>query len=327
MFISYNTMQVEHMGDWYQQDTGRIPRERVRDLMIRGDHISKSYKGSLALDDVSFTFEEGGIYGIIGHNGAGKTTLLKCITGLVTPTSGSLSINGIDVAIHPEKVKALIGYLPEESRLYETMTAEDYISFFGECYGLRKDVITERRERLFAALALETDGKRLGEFSKGMKRKVALARSLVHDPSVLIYDEATSGLDPMTSRYIVDFLRDLRKENKTIVMSAHNLYQVEAVCDRIMILRRGKVTAEGSMKELRDMFGSIRYTVHFKIADPAGLADLPGYTFDGSEYRMEAGDIGDITRISTEITARGGLVARIESHYPTLEEMLVQIGK
>ena len=183
--------------------------------MIVARELTKIYTNVPALDHISFDFKEGEIIGVIGHNGAGKTTLLKILSGLITPTSGDLTMNGIDVVRDPDGIKAALGYLSEESRLYETMTVEDYLRFFGEIYGLDQETITSRMARLLAALSLEPEGKKIGEFSKGMKRKVAIARSLMHNPSVLIYDEPTSGLDPMTSRYIVGFLREppVREEN------------------------------------------------------------------------------------------------------------------
>ncbi len=206
--------------------------------MIVARELTKIYTNVPALDHISFDFKEGEIIGVIGHNGAGKTTLLKILSGLITPTSGDLTVNGIDVIKDPDGIKAALGYLSEESRLYETMTVNDYLRFFGEIYGLDQETITCRRTQLLAALSLESNGKKIGEFSKGMKRKVAIARSLMHNPSVLIYDEPTSGLDPMTSRYIIGFLRDLRNEKKTIVLSAHNLFQVETICDKEKIHRR-----------------------------------------------------------------------------------------
>jgi ABC-2 type transport system ATP-binding protein len=151
------------------------------------------------------------------------------------------------------------------------MTAENYLTFFGEIYGLSPQEIRIRSNKLFAALSLEPDGKNLGGFSKGMKRKVAIARSLIHEPNFLVYDEAISGLDPMTSRFIADYLRTLKNEGKTIVLSAHNLYQVEAICDKVMILRCGKMVAFGSMKELREQFGSLTYTIFFSIGDAGRL--------------------------------------------------------
>ncbi|MDD1671776.1 MAG: ABC transporter ATP-binding protein [Methanomicrobiales archaeon] len=295
--------------------------------MIRARELRKEYHGFVALDGVSFDLEEGQIFGVIGHNGAGKTTLLKILSGLITPSSGELSLNGIDVLRDPVKMKVMLGYLPEESRLYETMTVPAYLSFFGELYGLSGEEITVRANRLLTSLSLEANGKKIGELSKGMKRKVAIARSLLHNPSILIYDEATSGLDPMTSRAIVEYLRDLRRKGKTVILSAHNLYQVEEICDRILILRRGKEVAFGTMHELRDLFGSISYTIIFTIGDVARLNGTIPFTRDNGFCISTAASILEMNQVTGAVVEAGGLIERIESHYPTLEEMLVKIGK
>ena len=229
---------------------------------------------------------------------------------------------------NPVALKETLGYLPEESRLYETMTAENYLAFFGEIYGLSPQEIQLRSRQLFAALSLEPNGKKLGEFSKGMKRKVAIARSLIHDPKLLVYDEATSGLDPMTSRYIIDYLRTLKKEGKTIVLSAHNLYQVEAVCDKVMILKRGNVVAFGNMHELREQFGSLTYTIFFSIHDPRTLiGHEKHYRQEEGLFVCDAQDLKELNECTGIISDAGGNVEKIESHYPSLEEMLVKIGK
>ena len=296
--------------------------------MITARNLTKKYDGFVALDDVSFSFEDGEIFGIIGHNGAGKTTLLKIVSGLVTPTAGELFINDIDVVKNPVALKENLGYLPEESRLYETMTVENYLAFFGEIYGLSPQEIRVRSNQLFAALSLESDGKKLGEFSKGMKRKAAIARSLIHDPNFLVYDEATSGLDPMTSRFIADYLRRLKKDGKTIVLSAHNLYQVEAICDKVMILRRGKMVAFGSMNELREQFGSMTYSIFFTIDDPGKLiGHSKTYRQEEGLYVCDAESIGELNECTGLIHDAGGKVEKIESRYPSLEEMLLKIGK
>jgi ABC-2 type transport system ATP-binding protein len=296
--------------------------------MIIAKDLVKKYDGFTALDGVSFEFPAGEILGIIGHNGAGKTTLLKIMSGLIAPTSGSLSINGIDVVKDPVALKGMLGYLPEESRLYETMTVENYLSFFGEIYGLPPQVIRERSRQLLAVLSLEPDGKKIGEFSKGMKRKAAIARSLIHNPDLLIYDEATSGLDPMTSRFIADYLRTLKREKKTVIISAHNLYQVEAICDRVMILRRGQMIAFGSMSQLRERFGSLTYTIFFSIADPGRLlGHSKTYGQEGGSFVCSAENMKDLNETTALITEAGGTVEKIESRYPSLEEMLVKLGK
>jgi ABC-2 type transport system ATP-binding protein len=295
--------------------------------MITGREISKVYPATTALDRVSFSIGDGQIVGVIGHNGAGKTTLLKILAGLIEPSSGQLLADGLDVTRHPRRMKEVTGYLPEESRLYESMKVNDYLTFFGEIYGLSRPAIRDRSRDLLASLSLDPDGKKIGELSKGMKRKVAIARSLLHDPSLLIYDEATSGLDPMTSRSVADYLRELRNAGKTIVLSAHNLYQVEAICDRVLILQRGQLVADGTMPELRERFGSIGYSILFTLPGTETPEDFPPFTMVGAFFRVQASGIDEMNRVSRQIVEAGGAVERIESHHPSLEDILVKIGK
>ncbi|MDD1724843.1 MAG: ABC transporter ATP-binding protein [Methanospirillum sp.] len=293
--------------------------------MIEASSLSKQYGEVTALLDISFTCREGEIFGIIGHNGAGKTTLLKILSGLILPTSGSLVINGLDVIRDPMQVRSGTGYLPEESRLYETMLVPDYLRFFGEIYGLDRVTINARADLLLTQLSLQPEGKRIGNLSKGMKRKVAIARSLIHDPSILIYDEPGSGLDPMTSRFIIEYLKELRLQGKTIILSAHNLAQVEEICDHVMILKRGKVVVFGTMPELRDQFGSIRYEILYLYPD--GQTPSMEAEQNGNLWMSVARSVDELNRMTGRISSDGGTVERIESRYPSLEEILVKIGK
>ncbi|MBT8508202.1 multidrug ABC transporter ATP-binding protein [Methanomicrobiaceae archaeon CYW5] len=296
--------------------------------MIRAEGLIKDYDGFRALDGVSFETDEPGIFGIIGHNGAGKTTLLKIMAGLMQPTAGTLVINGIDVVRDPVSLRRTLGYLPEESRLYDTMTVDSYLSFFGELYHLDRATIADRGERLLSSLQLDHGGKKIGELSKGMRRKVAIARSLIHDPSLLIYDEPTSGLDPMTSRYIIEYLARLRdEEERTILLSAHNLLQVEEICDRILILRKGREIAFGTMDELRSKFGTFSYHIRFTVPDASVLPEALAVSRDAGEYVTEAADMSALNAATALIAGAGGTVKRIESRYPSLEEMLLKIGK
>ena len=293
--------------------------------MIEASSLSKMYGDVTALSDVSFTCREGEIFGIIGHNGAGKTTLLKILSGLILPTSGSLVIKGQDLIKDPMKVRSDIGYLPEESRLYETMLVPDYIRFFGEIYGLDLVTIRARADLLLAQLSLQPEGKQIGNLSKGMKRKVAIARSLVHDPSILIYDEPGSGLDPMTTRFIIEYLKELRVQGKTIILSAHNLAQVEEICDRVMILKHGKIVVLGTMPELREQFGSIRYEIWY-IWPEDQVPDIKAEQ-SGKLWMSVAHSIEELNGITSMVSNGGGTVERIESKFPSLEEILVKIGK
>lgn len=293
--------------------------------MIHARGISKEFNGFTALRGIDFDIDDAAIMGIIGHNGAGKTTLLKVMAGLLTPTSGDLVIDGIDVIAEPIRLKERLGYLPEESRLYDTMTITSYLTFFGEIYKIPRKEIKNRSVELLDSLDLIEEDKKIGELSKGMRRKVAIARSLLHDPSLLIYDEATSGLDPMTSRFITEYLKKEQRNGRMIILSAHNLFQVEEISDCVMILSHGENVAFGTMDELREQFGSITYYIHFQIDDPASLSGDVRFLVDNSAYISTAKDIDELNRITSRISAAGGSVDRIESRHPTLEEMLMAV--
>ncbi len=282
-------------------------------MMIEAKNLSKIYGKVKALSNVSFNLNKGEITGIIGHNGAGKTTLLKIMSGLIKPEKGTIFINGIDIIKDSNELKQISGYLPEESRLYENMTVPDYLHFFGELYGMSQKKILEREEKLLSDLSLVHDDKRTGNLSKGMKRKVAIARSLLHDPQILIYDEPGSGLDPMTTRFIIEYLKELKKSGKTIILSAHNLNQVEEICDKIIIMRRGEVAIDGTITDLREKFGSIKYDIWYKSKTGELLTD-------------SALTVNELNALTQEITDNGGSALRIESRYPSLEEILIKIG-
>ncbi len=222
--------------------------------MIRVKGLRKCYRNYIAVDDLSFEVRRGEVFGLAGPNGAGKTTTLKILAGLIEPTSGKVEIAGLP--INDPKVKKLIGFLPEESPVYEDMSIKEYLSFFAEIYGIEKNVAKERIKNLMNYLCLSPNGKKLGELSKGNKRKVVIARSLINDPPVLIYDEPASGLDPLTSLYINRLISSMRGK-KTVILSTHNLYQAEAICDRVLILKDGKALVCGSVEDLKQKFGNL----------------------------------------------------------------------
>lgn len=298
--------------------------------MISGKGITKKFEAFTALKGIDIEVRNGTIVGIIGHNGAGKTTILRILSCLIAPSSGELIINGFDAVRESRHIKLLTGYLPEESRLYETMTAESYLRFFGEIYGLSKKAIQTRTNELLTALDLKTEGKKNGELSKGMKRKVAIARSLIHNPALLIYDEPTSGLDPVTSRFIVDYLLKLKKEGRTIVLSAHNLYQIEAICDYIYILHDGEIVVQGTISELRESFGGTSYHIRFKVDNlNDNFLGFPLESEDGF-FIAALKDAKSLNELTSLIVQYNGRIETIESKNPTLEEIffsLEQKGK
>jgi sodium transport system ATP-binding protein len=229
--------------------------------MIEARNLTKVFhdkkRGEIrAVDDVSFTCRPGQIYGLLGANGAGKTTTLRLLATLLRPTSGSATVAGFDAAKQSERVRANVGFLATSTALYGRLTARETITYFARLNGLSDAAIAGRVARLADELGLhEFLDRRVEKFSTGMKQKTSIARTLVHDPAVLIFDEPTIGLDVMTARNIVRFVRDCRTRGKTVIYSTHVMSEVEKLCDVVGIIHHGRLVAEGTPAELRQRFG------------------------------------------------------------------------
>jgi ABC-2 type transport system ATP-binding protein len=284
--------------------------------MIEVDGLRKVYDDFVAVSGSSFSIDRGEVYGIVGPNGAGKTTTLKTLTGLLRPTDGTVRIDGRDPT-DPE-VRTMIGFLPEESPLYEEMTANTYLDFFADLYGVPTEEGRERTSRALDRLDLEHRDRRLGDMSKGMKRKVAIARSLVNDPDVLVYDEPASGLDPLTTDVVLEFTGELAGEGKTIVLSAHNLFHVERVCDRIAIMNEGEIVSRGTMADIRDAYGGVEYRVFTTVELPDSVAR------NGSHVTVVE-DMAAVESVREAAADRGGEVTDIRTNEPSLEEIFLDV--
>ncbi len=229
--------------------------------MIEARHLTKTFRDKkrgeiYAANDISFRVQPGQIYGLLGANGAGKTTTLRLLATLLKPTSGSAVIAGFDVAAEPEKVRAHVGFLAASTALYGRLTAREMITYFGQLNGLAGAEIKLRIQRLADALDMhEFLDRRCEKFSTGMKQKTSIARTLIHDPAVMIFDEPTLGLDVMTARAIVRFVRECRDRGKTVIYSTHVMGEVEKLCDTIGIIHDGRLLAEGTLAELRARYG------------------------------------------------------------------------
>lgn len=225
--------------------------------MIDARHLTKTFRdkkrGDIrAADDVTFRVHPGQIYGLLGANGAGKTTTLRLLATLLKPTGGSAEVAGYDVVREPEKVRANVGFLAASTALYGRLTAREMITYFGRLNGIAGPEIRTRLKRLADELDMhEFLDRRCEKFSTGMKQKTSIARTLIHDPAVMIFDEPTLGLDVMTARSIVRFVRDCRAQGKTVIYSTHVMSEVEKLCDTIGIIHGGKLLAEGTLAELR----------------------------------------------------------------------------
>jgi ABC-2 type transport system ATP-binding protein len=217
--------------------------------------LVKRFDDFTAVAGVDLNVRSGTIYGLVGPNGAGKTTIIKMLICLIQPSSGEAEVDGHSILGDPVPVKSSIGYLAENSYLYEDMTVRSYLRFFASLYALNSDESDARISRLLEELRIsDRADSAIGNLSKGLQRRVAIARALLHDPPILILDEVTSGLDPMSTHDIREYLKRLRALGKTILLSTHNLYEAELLCDDVTILDRGRVIASGSIGELKKAY-------------------------------------------------------------------------
>ncbi len=287
--------------------------------MIELKQVTKQYGNFTAVDALDFRVDDGEIVGIIGHNGAGKSTTLKMIAGLVAPTSGEVRVMGHDMSKDSTAAKRVLGYLPEESPLYENMTAREYLLFFSEVYGLPRKKAQARIDELLGDLNLPQQDQLTGEFSKGMKRKVAIARALLHDPKLLILDEPNSGLDPLTSFFILNYFKTLRQQGRTILLSAHNLFHVEHICDRVAIIKNGRMVVCDSMETIRRSLGSREYQIVFRANEPLE------YTHRDGNYVFRTIDVAQMAHMLEEISAHNWALIDLSVEESALEEIYVKL--
>jgi len=286
--------------------------------MIEARDLRKEYGDFVAVEGSTFSVDRGEVFGVIGPNGAGKTTTLKMLSGLLEPTSGEVSVAGYDVT--DTEMRQQLGFLPEESPLYEEMTPLSYLRFFADLYDVPTDVATERMHDTLDELELEHRERKLGDMSKGMKRKVAIARSLINDPDVLVYDEPASGLDPLTTNYVIQFTEQLAREGKTIVFSAHNLYHVETICDRVAIMNEGQIVARGDLEALQDEYGDREYHVYATV-------EVPGAVAENGNWRRVVETMDGVEDVRAAAAERGGEVIDIRTEESSLEEVFLNVAE
>jgi len=285
--------------------------------MIEARDLRKEYGGFPAVEGSTFSVDSGEVFGIIGPNGAGKTTTLKMLAGLIEPTSGSVSVAGYEAG--ESEMRHQLGFLPEESPLYEEMTPRTYLHFFADLYDVSDDVAERRIHETLDELDLQHRDRQIGDMSKGMKRKVAIARSLINDPDVLIYDEPASGLDPLTTNYIIEFTSQLAAEGKTIVFSAHNLFHVESICDRVAIMNDGDIVARGGLEQLQAEYGETVYHVHTTVEVPDSVAT-------NGRYVRTVETMAEVESTREAAREAGGSVIDIRTEESSLEEVFLNVA-
>ncbi len=233
--------------------------------MIVTKDLSKNFNDFVAVGSVNLEVAAGEVLGLLGPNGAGKTTTVRMLTSILKPSSGWAKVAGFDIVKQAKEVRASVGVLTEHHGLYNRMPAGDYLNFFGQLYKIKPPDLPKRINEILDQFGLLGNiNKPIGEFSKGMRQKLALARALIHNPLVLLLDEPTSAMDPESARLVRDEIHQLRSKERAIVICTHNLAEAEELADKIAIIRKGRIIAQGTPTTLKKLFlGSEEYTLHF----------------------------------------------------------------
>lgn len=300
--------------------------------MIETNDLSKQFNDFTAVDGVNLSVKEGQILALLGQNGAGKTTTVRMLTALLQPSRGSAKVAGYDVTKNGPDVRASVGVLTEHHGLYMRMTAWEYMDFFGQVYNLDPKLRKARTENLLEYFGLtEAAKRRIGEYSKGMRQKLALARAMMHEPSVLLLDEPTSAMDPESARLVRDEIARLKSNQRTIMLCSHNLTEVEALADKIAVIYRGKILIQGSLEELkRKVLGAPEYGIHFSQAWNADGLDLPTgvelllKTPTSLKVRVEAPEQSN-PQLVQQLTSKGASIVAFQEEARTLEQVYLKV--
>ena len=300
--------------------------------MIETHDLSKQFNDFWAVDGVNLTVRPGQILALLGQNGAGKTTTVRMLTALLLPTRGWARVNGYDTATQGEQVRASIGVLTEQHGLYMRMSAVEYLDFFAELYGLNDSTRHIERTRLLEYFGLaEAAHRRVGEYSKGMKQKLALARALIHNPPVLLLDEPTSAMDPESARLVRDQIASLKSSQRTIVICTHNLAEAEMLADVVAIIYRGKILVSGTLEELKNsVLGPREYEVQFAQGwDSSGLILPEGVRLseresDWMRFRVDQPQVSNPLLVH-EMSARKAPILSVQEAPRSLEQVYLKV--
>jgi ABC-2 type transport system ATP-binding protein len=246
--------------------------------MIKITGLVKTYANTKAVDQLDLEIQAGQLFGFLGPNGAGKTTTIKLMTGLLKPNEGSVEIDGIDVQKYPQRAKARMGYIPDRPFIYEKLTGAEYLQFIADLYGVEQQIAKDRARKFLDFFDLETSAHHLiGGYSHGMRQKLIISAALIHSPPVVIVDEPLIGLDPKGAKQVKRLFLELCNKGTTVFMSTHSLAIAEDMCDRISIIQKGKIIADGSMEQLRERAsheGGGLEEIFLKLTGDASLEDL-----------------------------------------------------
>ncbi len=298
---------------------------------IDAKNLSKSFGPVTAVDDVSISIPEGGIFGFLGPNGAGKTTTIRMLTGVLVPDGGTVRVFGIDVAGDPLAAKMKMGVIPENGTVYSDLTAEQNILLTAKFYGMDKETRKDRADEILERLGLE--GRRddvVRTFSKGMRQRISVACAIVHSPPLLILDEPTTGLDVYSRRLVIDTVRHMNREGSTVLLTTHNIEEANALCSMISIINNGKIVATASPEKLKKTFDTSRYIeISFDQPVEQGLFSAPGITRAepwGDKWRVYSDDPDLAVKYLASVAKRDNLtIVSIATSNPSLEEAFVKL--
>jgi ABC-2 type transport system ATP-binding protein len=278
--------------------------------VIRTEKLTKNFGDIVAVNQLSLSVEKGEVFGLLGPNGAGKTTTVRMLTALLVPSSGTASVVGNELGVDDQQIRRRIGLLPESPGLYDSLSAEQNLAFFGAMYGV-SDISAQSRRYLELLGLWNRRFEPVGTFSKGMRQKLAIARALLHEPEILFLDEPTSGLDPQASKLVREFIADLKKEGRTIVLTTHNLEEADRLCDKVAVIS-GHLLALDAPGELRRKIFGRKVVFHLTEAKPALENALKKHQF-----------VTEIQVVENKILAS---VEDPESQNPELIRALVEAG-
>ncbi len=302
----------------------------MSEVVLEARGLTKHYGKFVAVDNLNLTIRRGEVFGLLGPNGAGKTTSILMFLGLTEPTAGTVRVLGLDPARQPLKVKAQVGYLPDQVGFYDGLTARENLSYIAKLNGLRREEANRRIERVLAQVGLaDVANKRVNAFSRGMRQRLGVAEVLLKQPHMIITDEPTLGLDPEAAREFLELIRTLKAEGITILLSSHLLYQVQAVCDRVGLFHRGQMVLEGAVPELAQQVLGGAYRIQVEATNgQLGLTEtfrrLPGVVnvnqAGPDRYELEAKN--DLRpQAARAVIEAGGELRSLNVEIPGLDEI------
>jgi ABC-2 type transport system ATP-binding protein len=302
--------------------------------MITVRSVSKTFGNIKALDDVTFNIDKGEIFGILGPNGAGKSTIVNILNTLVRPDKGDVIIDGVNIKDDGETIKLIMGVVPQEISLYEELSAYENLMFWGGLYDIPKQKLKKDIQKTLEIVDLVSrKDDRIKTFSGGMKRRINIACSLLHNPKILVLDEPTVGVDPQNRNHIFEVIERLNNEGMTIIYTTHYMEEAERFCDNISIIDVGRIIAQGTLKELRRI-SDVKDLLTIKLADPNSdlisriTSENPLFRFDSTSgsLKVECGNIGnDTSIIINQIQNSGGVIERINSQGTNLESIYLKL--